>query len=202
MISWNNSQGSALIVSMVLLIILTVLGLSGVQTSTLEVRMASNMVDRAKAFQAAEHTLKYAQKKLLEMVENNEYKTKFGTTPGLYKTLNDSGDSSQKTCNTSTPWMSQQAKWDDVDSIQIPDGKAQDLKSLHLKKLPRFMIGHDNELNSKSLCYSKVNPDGYSNSIGSQGEPLKIERFTITVIGYGSKPNTRVRLQATYNALK
>lgn len=201
--SFHRSRGSALIVSMVLLLVLTMLGLSGTQTSTLELRMASNMTDRAKAFQAAEHTLQYAQGYINDLAAAGQHKTLFGTTPGLYKTLNASAAKAggQTTCTTSTPWLNSTAKWDASDSIEIPADAFQPMLELSLHQKPRFMVGYDNEHNKGSPCYANSAPEGYSNSIGSVGKPLQTEKFTITVVGYGSQPNTRVRLQATFNAL-
>lgn len=195
-----HNRGAALIVCMLLLLVLTTLSLSGAQTSTLELRMASNMADRAKAFQAAEHTLKYAQQYVTELATTGEHKALFGTVPGLYKTLNtiDGGN----TCSTSTPWLSQQADWNNLDSIEIPNSASIIITNLNLNKKPRFMAGYDNEFDKNSPCYTNSPPEGYSNSIGSQGTALQTEKFTITVIGYGSHPNTRVRLQTTFNALK
>jgi Tfp pilus assembly protein PilX len=198
----QRHQGSALIVSMILLLALTMLGLSGTQTSTLELRMASNMADRAKAFQAAEHALQYAQDYVNKLAVSGEHKTLFGTTPGLYKTLNASAGQGGKTsCTTSTPWLNSQAKWTASDSIEIPANAYQPMLELSLHQKPRFMVGYDNEHNKGSPCYANTAPEGYSNSIGSIGKPLQTEKFTITVVGYGSQPNTRVRLQATFNAL-
>jgi len=54
----TSSQGSALIVSLVILLIMTILGLTAMQTTTLQERMAGNMKDRNMAFQAAEAALR------------------------------------------------------------------------------------------------------------------------------------------------
>lgn len=194
--SLHKNRGVALIVCMLLLLVLTMLSMSGAQTATLELRMASNMADRAKAFQAAEYALKYAQKYVTELALTGEHEKLFGISPGLYKTLHvKDGDD----CTTSTPWLSKQASWNDLDSIEIPNSI--DITNLNLNKKPRFMAGYDNEFDTNSPCYANSEPEGYSNSIGSQGTTLKTEKFTITVIGYGSHPNTKVRLQTTFNAL-
>jgi len=63
----TSSQGSALIVSLVILLIMTILGLSAMQTTVLQERMAGNMKDRNMAFQAAEAALRAGE----NWVENN-----------------------------------------------------------------------------------------------------------------------------------
>lgn len=50
----NKQQGALLVISMVMLLIMTILGLSAAGSSTLELRMASNSQDIATTLQAAE----------------------------------------------------------------------------------------------------------------------------------------------------
>ena len=50
----KQQQGAALVVGLVLLMVLTVLGVSGMNTATLELTMASNTQFHQDAFQAAE----------------------------------------------------------------------------------------------------------------------------------------------------
>lgn len=203
--SASFQRGSALIISLVMLVVLTLLGISGIQSSTLEIRMAANAEDRNRAFQAAEYALKIAEDKVSEMVANGNYATYFGNAsyPWYYKTLSatSGGGANSSDCSTTLPWLTGTAKWDNTDSIALTATEYANLKVLGLSQNPRYMIGYDSEVDESSPCYADVSPEGYSNSIGSAGEPLRVERFTITVIGYGAQPNTRVRLQATFNAL-
>ena len=50
----KNERGAVLVVGLVILVILSLLGITTMQTSTLEERMANNMAQRHIAFQAAE----------------------------------------------------------------------------------------------------------------------------------------------------
>lgn len=50
----KRQQGAVLVISLLILIVLTLIGLTGMQTTTMEERMAGNMRDRYVAFQAAE----------------------------------------------------------------------------------------------------------------------------------------------------
>lgn len=56
-----KETGSALIVSLLLLLVLTILGLTGMQSTTMQERMAGNMLDRGMAFQASEAMLREAE---------------------------------------------------------------------------------------------------------------------------------------------
>jgi Tfp pilus assembly protein PilX len=55
-----RQRGAALITALVLLVILTMLGLSSMTTNTMEERMASNAQEKNRAFQAAESGLNMA----------------------------------------------------------------------------------------------------------------------------------------------
>lgn len=57
----RGQRGSALIVSLVMLLLITLIGIGAVQTNTLQQRMAANMHDQDLAFQAAEAALRDAE---------------------------------------------------------------------------------------------------------------------------------------------
>ncbi len=204
----SHQSGSALIVSIIVLLVLTVAGISAVQSTTLEIRMASNNEDRNRAFQAAEYTLDQAKAYVLALVEQNKIADTFGVNKGMYKTLTVSdgsgGGQGTDNCDTSTPWLAKSATWNDDDSVSLYSYNSDTqtaLAALKLSKSPRFMIGYDNDTDTSSLCYTSADAEGYSNSLGSTGAARQTDRFTITVAGYGSQPTTRVRLQAVYSVL-
>ncbi len=60
----SKQKGVALFISLVLLLVLTIIGVSSVQTTSLEVRMARNEHDAMLAFQAAESALRDAEAEL------------------------------------------------------------------------------------------------------------------------------------------
>lgn len=54
-------QGSALLVSLVMLLLLSLIAVAGMQTTIMQERMSSNLADRELAFQAAEAALRDAE---------------------------------------------------------------------------------------------------------------------------------------------
>ncbi|THF65892.1 pilus assembly protein [Pseudothauera nasutitermitis] len=60
-LSSSAQRGIALIVALIILVVLTLLGLSSVRTVTMEERMTANTFDRALAFQAAEAALRLGE---------------------------------------------------------------------------------------------------------------------------------------------
>ena len=59
--SANAQRGVALVVSLILLLVITLMSLGGMQNATLQERMSGNMYDRSLAMQAAESALIAAQ---------------------------------------------------------------------------------------------------------------------------------------------
>ncbi len=61
MINKNNQSGAVLAISLVMLVVLTLLGVTAMQSTTMEERMAGNLRDRNLAFQASEGALVLAE---------------------------------------------------------------------------------------------------------------------------------------------
>ena len=62
----RRQSGAALIISLIILVVMTIIGVSSIQTTSLEERMAGNMRDHNLAFQAAEAALRYAEQDIEE----------------------------------------------------------------------------------------------------------------------------------------
>ncbi len=60
----NNERGAVLVVGLMILVVLSILGVTTMQTSTIEEKMANNMGQRQLAFQAAEAGLRQAEGRL------------------------------------------------------------------------------------------------------------------------------------------
>jgi type IV pilus assembly protein PilX len=60
----KHQSGAVLIVSLIMLLLLTLIGASSIQTTSLEEKMAGNLRDRNLAFQAAESALNVAEASL------------------------------------------------------------------------------------------------------------------------------------------
>jgi len=62
----NTQKGVVLVISLVLLLIMTLLGVTAMSTTTIQEKMAGNTLDRERAFQAAEAALRDAE----QFIEN------------------------------------------------------------------------------------------------------------------------------------
>lgn len=82
----RHQHGFSLVMVLIFLVLLTILGVTAMQTSTLEERMAGNLRDENIAFQAAESALREAEE-FLSGVVLPDFNTTGATTPGLYNTV-------------------------------------------------------------------------------------------------------------------
>ncbi len=76
----NRQQGAALAMSLIILLVMTVIGVTAMQVTVLEEKMAGNLRDRSIAFQAAESALRDAEASLTVAVLPS-----FNGTGGLYQ---------------------------------------------------------------------------------------------------------------------
>lgn len=68
--AYKRQQGVALVIALILLFVVTLVGLAGIQSSSMQERMSSNMYDRSIAMQAAEAALRAAEAALTANADN------------------------------------------------------------------------------------------------------------------------------------
>lgn len=84
----HTQHGAILIVSMLILLVLTIIGVSSMQSSTLEEKMASNSRDRNIGFQSAESTIREAETYIEDLVTTGG----FTDANGLYSAIENEPD--------------------------------------------------------------------------------------------------------------
>ena len=168
----NSQQGSVLIISLVIMVVLTILGVSGMRTTLLEEKMAGNMRDSQLAFQAAEATLKQAEHYIEQNVVSISSFDNDGSD-GLYDK------------STERPWES--INWDDADSIEHSNFDT----NYSINTPPRFIVQH---LVSQTSNIDELNLDNYGQGTGAG----RVEMFLITARATGSSGSSVVTLQSTY----
>lgn len=173
----RTQRGVALFISLVLLLILTIIGVSAVQTTTMETRMARNEHDSMLAFQAAESALRDAEE-VLEGVVTTATFTDTGTD-GLW-TIAEMGDPDR--------WE-QAGVWEGNTSIETTT----DLGGI-VAEPPRYLIEHIASVLREENAYQVSDP--YAASAAD-----RIEIFRVTARGTGGSTNARVLLQTTYGRI-
>lgn len=167
----SKQQGVALFISLVLLLVLTIVGVSSVQTTSLEVRMARNHHDSTLAFQAAESALRDAENRIEGLLNIAGF-----DDDGPFYTVADLGQVDR--------WQ-EAGVWTGASSLEADtnvDGVAEQ---------PRMIIEHAASVIIEENAYQLEDPYG----AGGVG---RIEMFRITVRGIGGSANARVLLQSGY----
>jgi len=173
----SRQQGMALFISLVLLLVLTIIGVSAVQTSTLETRMARNEHDSLLAFQAAESALRDAEA-FLETVVSTAVFSATGTN-GLW----------------AIPALDEPSRWE---SDGIWDGTSSVVSPTDVGDVvadpPRYFIEHIASIIREENAYQIDDP--YSG-----GTTDRVEIFRITARGIGGTGVAQVLLQSTYGRI-
>lgn len=173
--------GIALFISLVLLLVLTILGVSVVQTTSLEIRMARNEHDNLLAFQAAESALRDAEV-VLEATTSVVAYTDAGTG-GLWN-IPDLTDGNR--------WEAD-AVWDTANNLSIQAPTPVD--AVPGQQAPRYMIEHI------ASVQRDENAHQISNTYNNAGAADSVEMFRVTAMGFGGSANSRVMLQTTYGRI-
>lgn len=172
----GRNRGVALFISLVLLLVLTIIGVSSVQTTTLETRMARNEHDTLLAFQAAESALRDAEEFLDGVVTTAIFTDAGGN--GLW-TVADIGSVNR--------WEENNV-WDGATSRVA--GTAVD----GVDEAPRYVIEHVASVIREENAYQLNDP--YAANAAD-----RIEIFRITARGIGGSANARVLLQTTFGRI-
>jgi len=175
-IAMNRQRGVALFISLVLLLVLTIIGVSAVQTTSLEERMARNTHDSVLAFQSAEVALREAENFLQNNVNSTALFTAAGNN-GLWKAAN---------YGLTDRW-NQAGVWTGANSVVAATAVQ------NVAQQPRYIIEW------VASVQRSENPSLMNSSYAALFD--RIEVFRITARGVGGSQNARVMLQSTFGKI-
>lgn len=174
--SLNHSKqhGSVLILSLIILLVLTMIGVSSMSSSSLQEKMAGNFRDREIAFQAAEAALAYGEK----WAENNiNTESAFDGNNGLYAPY--TGPKTSNAFSIATWWTGTNSK---VMATAIDE----------VRTNPRFTVEYRDEIGEEEATAIVMENHGEDQGGG------KITSFKVTARGTGQSDKTQVILQSNY----
>lgn len=202
--SLNRQTGTALIVSLIILAVVTLLGVSNMKTSNSELRMAGSMRDRGVAFEAAEAALIIVEKELaanppdrLSLLSNCSGNGCYN--PACLDGLCFNGDYdlsySEYECLVTKPGSLVERK----DFWRDPALNVWNTESRH-RTLKIDSLRYDVKYITEFLCYvarDEHTPFSSEPHENNNGAPL----FRITALAQGSGGRASVALQSTYKVL-
>lgn len=184
-----KNKGAVLITSLVMLVILTMLGISAMQDSSLEERMAGNMRSQNIAFQATEAALRAGEADVAGWTTQPQ-PTKTGAQSKVWILDSmdpDAADNNKQNDNDKSWWQELDSAWWENNSLNI--GKyTRDLNHKAGEKLtdaPRYVL-EDRETVKDSL------------NIGQQNDYIGKHYYQITARGTDETSRTEVLLRSTF----
>jgi len=172
----HRQRGASLIVALLFLIVLTVLGLVALRSSTLHERMAGNDRDKATAFEAAEATLRDAERDIfVNLSSANAFDAV--CTDGLCL----------PSTNATPRWDG--VDWTDVSSRPYGASSGAGAYPVDVDQPPRYIVELLPDV-----------PSGAGNSMNSNSRSSTTggTAYRITARGWGRRPGTTVMLQSLY----
>lgn len=167
----KNQGGFTLFLSLVFLIILTIVGLTSVQSTRTELAMSGNLRESDISFQAAEMGLNKAD----NFIENNTSTTTYNDSNGLFSNTADDPD------------YYDDATWK---TVQVATSS---MSTVHAQ--PKYIIKYLGDRSQNEVA--AVNITGY----GSEQPGLTVSNFRITTRGYGQSDNVMTMLQSYYGRI-
>jgi len=173
--TYIHQSGAVLFVGLMMLLVMSLIAITGMQGATLEERMAGNSRDSMVALQAAEAALQAGEAFLDPATGNNLNLSAFDSNgdDGLYDNSDDE------------LWMN--INWDDNDS----EGHMA-FNPNNVSTEPRYVIQH--------ISQTQVVPNLIIENYGEGEAGRTIELFRVTARGTGGSDNTEVILQSIYGA--
>ena len=170
----RSQVGVALLLSLAILLLLTLVGLASVQTMSLQVRLAGNAQDNLLAFQAAELALREAEAFLMrEELDPSRFRAQ--GSAGLWRPA---------AFGAAPPWRSP-GVW-----AAASGSRSVDSPPLGVAAAPRYLIEWLATLDGSD------NPHLVQES--PSAPPARTAIFRITARGVGATANAQARLQSTF----
>lgn len=173
-----RQRGSALIITLLTLLVLTILGTSAVQVSILDEKMAGNLRNSNLAFQAAETALRSGETALAAMTNAQLASTNFNCSYGLYPV----GDFNCDGTRDDAPiWENGNMTWSITQSVRYNGSALTEV----VKTPPAYII--------EQLA-------GVVGGGGSKGLPATVDSgyYRITARGTGGNDTAQVTVQSIF----
>ena len=180
--SLNNQSGVVLVISLIMLMLLTLIGITGTQVTSLEEKMASNTRDQNLAFQAAESALREGEALLSpDILSSTSYDfviidTVFNGTNGFLLRKTDTA-----------PLFTDDIWANNAKTLEFDTGDSK------IATQPRYFIKH--------LTTKVANTDAsinIGNGYGGAAAALDVDYFVVTARGTGAQDSSQIFLQSYY----
>jgi type IV pilus assembly protein PilX len=172
----RNQDGAVLIIGLLILLVLTILGITNMSTTSMQERMAGNDRDRQIAFQSAEAALRAAE----EFVQNSTYAA---LAAGNFTAACTNGLCAKITTGNTDNWLDNTV-WSTSTKHRVYTANFNEIVSN-----PKFIV---EDLGKVLVAGVSSLPDCYVSPFPCPN------MYRITALGTGSSDNSRVMLQSVF----
>ncbi|SFG89080.1 type IV pilus assembly protein PilX [Neptunomonas qingdaonensis] len=139
---WKRQQGAALIVGMVMMLVLTIIGLSAMQGTAMQEKMSGNMRDANLALQAGEAALRYVEEGYLKSLDDLDVGKPYGSCAANCQIIN-SSDATTLPASDNAAWDTQSINFGSLNApngnvISAPAGS--EINTSHFHSVPSFVV--------------------------------------------------------------
>ncbi|MDM3871259.1 pilus assembly protein [Porticoccus sp. W117] len=186
----KKQQGAALVVCLIVLLVMTIIGVTSVSNSTIQQRMAFNLRQQQLAENAAEAALRAAEDQLEAQIVSLGSIANFDNGAGRYISRRDNELQIALAEHDLTD-LTDPASWTAANSVEVTDLSEDAVGTNN----PRYIIEYIGRADPPNI--------GRASQISSlSGNPPEYIHFAfrITAIGWGVDPNAYAVLQSTFRS--
>lgn len=193
---YQHQNGNVLVVTLILLLVFTMLGLSSIGDVSLNDRIATNHRDKNVSFQAAEAALSEGEEKAFELAGVHQWENFQSSCSGdkcFTSTCNkglcfNGSFSSASDCSSEPPSV---GLWEDPSTWTATDVAAVSTQSFPLlSESPRYII--------EFMCFVPADPDNNPNPTTSYPGVDWSYMYRITAYSLGEAGSSKVAVQSTF----
>jgi len=191
--SLYSQRGATLVIALIILMVMSMIGISNMQSSTMQERMAGNNRQKSVAQNSAESALRVAESWLASEVTRTADLSKFNGSSGLFSAVNRPNGGAAAPLSANVADVTDPDNWSgkgvaqDTSSADIVD---EDLVS----QQPRYVIEYLGRDLRGSANKVVTTLDAEAKGEGDTSPHL----FRVTAIGWGRDNNIYTVLEATY----
>ena len=177
----HSQRGATLVIALIILLIMSLIGISNMQSSTMQERMAANNRQKTVALYAAESALTAAEEWVQSNVTNVGDLSQFSGSDGLYSITNVAPGISAAPLSNHITDVADPDSWGDYGVASIGETPIVDINLV--SQQPRYIIEYLGiDKGTARSGVSEINSD-------TQDSPPMAYMFRITAIGWGKDEN-------------
>ncbi|MCF6236732.1 MAG: PilX N-terminal domain-containing pilus assembly protein [Gammaproteobacteria bacterium] len=191
MVEMKKQSGAVLMISLLVLLVITLLGVSSTHGTRTQERMAKNSQDRQIAFQTAETTASWTEQKVFDDIGGDIFNIDLTEWCDLFvEDLSTLSTDCKDSGGNAKPWDSSYKVWESgvVKNQALTSAQKTSLFGTNsaIAKDPRQQV----------VLLNLEKRKGFESSSAPGG---LVATFVVTSLGYGEEENTTVKIQTLFN---